>query len=206
MGALFEYALTGVNLIPTILLGLILVYWITVILGLIDIDLIDFDVDLDLDGGEGFDGFQGVLAFLNLRDMPVMIVFSILALVFWGLAMLLYFLPITPGGFFNGICLIPAFVLSIVLTKLITNPLKNVFRNSYGDSETQETAIIGQFVTMTCDLKDQRLGQAEVKRDGASILINVKGEIQGETFKKQEEVYVTRKDDRDVYYIIKLKM
>lgn len=206
MGTVISYAFTGANLIPTILLILVLIYWITVILGVIDFDFLDIDIDLDLDAGESLEGFQAILAFLNLRDMPVMIVFSILTLIFWVLSMFLYILPITPGGFLNGICLIPVFVVSVLLTKVVSNPLKKVFRNSHASAESQEAAIIGQFVTMTCDLTDHRLGQAEVHRDGASILINVKGEIEGETFHKQEEVYVTRKDDRDVYYIVKLQM
>lgn len=206
MGTLIRYAFTGVNLIPTILLILILVYWITVIIGALDFDFLDFDLDLDLDAGESLEGFQAVLAFLNLKDMPVMIVCSILSLIFWVISMFLYALPITPGGFLNGICLIPTFFVSILLTKLVSNPFKGVFRNSHDLADTQEAAIIGQFVTMTCDLSDNRLGQAEVQRDGASILINVKGEIEGETFHKREEVYVTRKDDRDVYYIVKLQM
>lgn len=206
MGTLISYAFTGANLIPTILLILVLIYWITVILGVIDFDFLDIDIDLDLDAGESLEGFQAVLAFLNLKDMPVMIVSSILTLIFWVLSMFLYVLPITPGGFLNGICLIPVFVVSVLLTKVVSNPLKKVFRNSHASAQTQEVAIIGQFVTMTCDLVDQRLGQAEVHRDGASILINVKGEIEGETFHKQEEVYVTRKDERDVYYIVKLQI
>lgn len=204
MGELFEYALTGVNLIPTILLGLVLVYWITVIIGLIDFDFLD--IDFDLDGIDDLDGFEALLGFLNLKDMPVMIVVSILSLVFWVISMFLHFLPIPPGGFLNGLCLIPAFIVSLFLTKVITNPLKGIFRNSHAEAETQKDAIIGQYVTMTCDMEGHRLGQAEVNRDGASILINVQSEIEGETFKKQEMVYVMRKDARDVYYVIKIDM
>lgn len=205
MSTLFYFAFTGVSLIPTILLIIILVYWITVILGAIDLDFLDFDLDLDLDG-DGIDGFQGILAFLNLKDMPVMIVFSVLLLVFWVICMLFYFLPASWGGVIQGLLMIPALILSAFITKVVTNPLKGVFSISHGTAGSQDTIIIGQFVTMTCDMKDDRIGQAEVKRDGASLLINVKAEMKGETFQKREEVYVTRKDDRDVYYVVKLKM
>ena len=205
MSTLFRFAFTGVNLIPTILLIVILVYWITVIIGAIDLDFIDLDIDIDVDGGD-LDVFQGILAFLNLRDMPVMLVLSVVSLVFWVICMLFYFLPITPGGLVEGLCMIPAFILSTLIAKIITNPLKGIFSISHGTACTQETAIIGQFVTMNCDMAKERIGQAEVRRDGASLLINVKGEIPGETFKKREEVYVTRKDDRDIYYVVKLKL
>ena len=62
MSELFENAVTGVNIIPTVLLGLIIIYWITVILGALDIDFLD----IDLDGAENTTGpFYAVLAFLN---------------------------------------------------------------------------------------------------------------------------------------------
>ena len=206
MGTLFEFAFKGVNLIPTILFILILVYWITVIIGVLDFDFLDFDMDFDLDAGDGLEGIQGLLAFLNLKDMPVMIVFSVITLIFWVISMLLYFLPITHGGWINGICLIPAFVVSIMLTKIITNPLKGIFSETHENAKGEKNGLIGEFVTMTTNLTGERIGQAEARRDGASILVNVKCDIVGETIKKGEEVYVTRKDDRDIYYIIKLQM
>ena len=206
MNALFEFALSGVNLIPTILLGLVIVYWITVILGLIDIDVLDFDIDLDLDVADGFDGSQGLLAFLNLKDVPVMIVVSVFALVFWISSMLLGFLPIRPGGWMNGLCMIPAVLISILLTKAATNPMKKLFQRDEKELMYQDTPIIGQIAVMNCSLDGDRLGQAEIMRDGASILIHVKADIIGETFQKQEHVYVTRRDDSGIYYIVKCQI
>ena len=50
------------------------------------------------------------------------------------------------------------------------------------------------------------MGQGEIKREGASILINVKQYDNEETFEKGEEAYVTKKDDeKNIYYIIKIK-
>lgn len=58
MKELFDAALMPVNVIPTTLLGLILVYWITVIFGALDMDFLnpevggaemDVDVDADMD-------------------------------------------------------------------------------------------------------------------------------------------------------------
>ncbi len=55
MKELFEAAFSGVNMIPTVMLLLILVYWIFVIIGAMDMDFLnvevetDIDVDVDLD-------------------------------------------------------------------------------------------------------------------------------------------------------------
>lgn len=50
------------------------------------------------------------------------------------------------------------------------------------------------------------MGQGEIKREGASILINVRQYDNEETFEKGEEAYVIKKDDeKNIYYIIKIK-
>lgn len=201
MSELFHNAFSGVNLIPTILLGVVLLYWLIVILGLIDIDLFDIDLDFDLEGDS--EGLQGILAFFNLKGIPVMVVVSIVALIFWILSMLLYVLPITPGGLLNGVLLIPIFIVSLLCSKWIGNSLKGVFQNTYDEAESQEVAIIGQLATVMCEMKEGRLGQAEIKRDGASIRINVKPEFEGDTFQKYEEAYVTKLGENDIYYIVK---
>lgn len=214
MSELFNNALTGVNIIPTILLGFVLFYWITVIIGVIDFDLFDIDVDIDVDIDGDFDvdagghigPFHAFLAFLNLADLPFMLVFSVIILVFWIIAMFMFLLPITPGGLINGLLLIPAFIVSVLIAKIITNPLKKVFKKVYEEEEYQEEPIVGQIVILTCELKEGRLGQGEIEREGASILINVKQYDNEETFEKGEEAYVIKKDDeKNIYYIIKIK-
>lgn len=202
MRELMENAFTGVNIIPTLLLCLILLYWITVIIGIIDLDFFDFDIDLD--AGNSMEGFQAILAFFNIKEIPIMIVISILSLFFWILSMLIYLLPITPGGLVNGILLIPTLAISLFMTKLVTWPLKGLFKNIYKEIPVEEEEVIGQLVTVSCDIKDGRLGQGEIKRDGASILINVKSEFDKDIFEKYEEAYVTKKDeDKNIYYIVK---
>lgn len=202
MSELIKNSLTGVNIIPTVILGLVLLYWITVIIGVIDFDLLEFDFDVDSDA----EVFQGILVFLNLRDIPFMVVFSILSLVFWILSMMLYRFPIEPGGFINGLILIPILIISLLITKVVTKPLKELFKRDYEDGIAQDGGVIGQLVTLISTIEDGRLGQGEIKRDGASLLINVKSEKEEEPFDKNEVAYVYRKDDdKNIYYITKIE-
>lgn len=201
MSELINNAFNGVNIIPTVLLGLVLLYWITVIIGVFDFDLFEFDFDVDVDA----DVFQGILVFLNLRDIPFMVFFSILSFIFWILSMMLYRLPITPGGFINGLILIPIFIVSLLVTKVITRPLKKLFKKDYEDI-APNGGVVGQLVTLITNIEGGRLGQGEIKRDGASLLINVKAEKDEDTFIKNEIAYVYRKDDdKNIYYIIKIE-
>ncbi|QUI22157.1 hypothetical protein HZI73_07510 [Vallitalea pronyensis] len=199
---LLKYAFTGVNVIPTVLLGLVLLYWIIAIIGALDFDFLD--IDLDLDGAEQ-GPFYGILAFLNVAELPFMLVFSLLVLIFWMLAMFMYYIPVPVGGLLNGLLFIPAIGVSMMITKFVTMPLKGIFKYSNMQDE-RGNGVIEELCTLTCNVNNGRLGQAKIKRDGASIVINVKSEFDGESFNKDEVAFVSRKDEeKNVYYIIKIK-
>lgn len=204
MKELLNNAFTGVNIIPTILLILVVFYWLTVIIGIIDLDLDIFDFDMDLEIGDSAEGFQAILAFLNFKDIPIMVIISILSLVFWMLSMFICLIPRDLSRFEESLLLIPILLFSIVITKIVSTPLKGLFRDMQDKVDNMKEVIVGQLVTLTCDVKNNRLGQGEIKRDGASLLINVKSEFKEEIFYKDEEAYVLKKDDhKNVYYIVK---
>jgi len=201
MTELLKNAFTGINIIPTVLLLLVVLYWISVIFGALGFDFLDFD----LDGGDNSGPFYEVLSFMNLSELPFMLVFSILILNFWIIAMLMYYLPIAPGGWINSVLLLPAMVVSMFITKYATVPLKGIFKGNSVQEERGREVIEHQCI-LKCDLENGRLGQAEIKRHGASIVINVKSEFQEDSFHKDEVAFVIRKDtDKNIYYIVKME-
>lgn len=203
MSELFKNAITGGNLIPTVLLILVTLYWIIVIIGVLDLDFLE----VDLDAGDAAGPFYAILAFLKVGDVPFMLVFSILSLNFWIIAMLMHYLPIAPGGVVNTVLLLPAMILSIFITKFECVPLKAIFKNSSMlDNADNEEVVIRRLCKVKCDVSSERFGQAEIERDGASLVINVKPEFEEETFRKDEIACVFRKDsDKDLYYIVKVE-
>ena len=66
LAELWSICVQGPNLPYTILLGFVLIYWLTVILGFLDLSTLDLDVDIDMDV-DGADsavfpsGLEGVL-------------------------------------------------------------------------------------------------------------------------------------------------
>ena len=58
MWEVLQAALAAVNLPYTVFLGLILLYWLTVIIGALDLDL--FNIDLDADADVDAPGLDGV--------------------------------------------------------------------------------------------------------------------------------------------------
>lgn len=213
MSELFNYAISGGNIIPTILLILVMLYWLTVIIGVIDLDFLDIDfdidvdadVDIDIDVGDGIGPFHAILAFLKVGKLPFMFVFSLVILNFWIIAMLMNYLPIEPGGLLNSLLLIPAFVLSVFLTKLELLPFQGIISRNYNNGQA-DYDVLRQLCKLKCDVSSDRLGQAELERDGASIVINVKPEFEEDAFKKDEIACVFRKDEnKNIYYIVKVE-
>lgn len=119
------FAFTGINILPSVLLILIIFYWLLIILGIFSFEIIDFDIDfgldfnidigLDFESGMFFDGgieleennsrpskcklfFYRLLKFLNIGTVPIMIYLSILILVWWILSMLVYYINISPDS------------------------------------------------------------------------------------------------------------
>ncbi|WP_157950007.1 hypothetical protein [Vallitalea okinawensis] len=178
-------------------------YWISVIVGTLDFDFLDFDIDLDAADQSG--PFYAILAFLNVAELPFMLVFSIWMLNFWIVTMMMYYLPITAGGAIQGILLLPALIVSMIITKFESKPLKGIFKYS-NMQDNRGNQVIKQLCVLICDVNSGRIGQAEIKRDGAPLIFNVKSEYDGDSFVKGEVAFVNRKDtDKNIYYIVKFE-
>jgi len=115
MGELITAAFSTSNLFLTLLLGLVALYWLSVIIGAIGMDSFDFDLDLDADidvdidvdvdvdvdvdidadvdadatgigSAVGGSLFIGILRFLNFGRVPFMVLLSTIILSTWSIA------------------------------------------------------------------------------------------------------------------------
>lgn len=201
---LLRFAFSGVNIIPTMMLILIQCYWLVASIGFLDLDFLDFDVDIE--GAESSGLFNALAVFINFGEVPITLVFTFIALDFWILTMLMYYLPIKDGGLISGILLAPSFVLSLYITRFQVRPLKDKYleRTSHNDIGHR---VLDKRCRLKSDLEYGRLGQAEIRKDGVHIVINVHAQFEDESFQKDEFAFVFRKDEeKDVYYISKLVM
>lgn len=198
---LLKFAFTGVNVIPTAILILVQCYWLISIVGLLDLEFLDFDVDLE--GAEGVNPLSAIAVFIKSGEIPFALVFSLIVLNFWILAMLMFFLPIQGGGWLSGILLVPALLISVLITKMEILPIRKIFIERK-DVDDIAHKVIAQICKMKSDLEFGKLGQAELRQEGASVVINVKILWDYESFKKDDYAHVFKKDEeKDMYYITK---
>ncbi len=197
-----------VNLPYTLLLLLVVFYWITVMLGVLDVDALDLDM-VDAEGGvehaAAGGGHEGLLEYFNLRKVPLSIVVSLFALSLWLLGVLAnHYLHNTASRLLGLVIFVPNVILSAHVAKVVTRPLVPLFRSMHADS-AESRDLVGTRVIVTSSRADGTFGQAEVASDGVPITLSVRTE--GEVLPKGTEAVIVYEDaGKQVYIISKLEV
>lgn len=200
---LLRFAFKGVNIVPTMLLILTQVYWLLASFGLMDIDFFDIDLDVDVEGAEASGLLNALALFLNIGQVPITLVMTMLAFNFWFLGMLTYFIPITHGGLISGILLFVIFFIALLETKYQVQLLKMGVFEKRGKNDVSER-VLNKRCVLKSDLVSGQLGQALIEENKTSIVINVKTKFDEDSFTKDERAFVLEKDqEKEVYYIRK---
>ena len=215
-------AFRPVNLPFTALLGLVVFYWLLVMLGALDFDA-QGAIDLPDGGGEmglepgggggpmtaGHGGLltgtlRSVLQFLNFGDVPAMIVVSIMTLAVWTFSML-------SNHYFNegslllaaGL-LVPNLIVAGLVTKAATTPLKKLF-NAMNREYEEHKPVLGRTCTIITSEVTDRFGQAQVETSGAPLIIHVRT-FGDATFTRGESALIIREDkENNLYTVAKLE-
>ncbi len=184
---LWTETIQAYNIIYTVLLGLSLLYWIFVIIGALDMDMIDIDIDLDVDADidvdvdvdmdvdgdiSGMSGFSSFLAFFNFGKIPFMIIFSLTSLSMWVMGVLSNFYLF--GGNI-GIALamfIPILFLGLTITKFLTTPLVPLFEKMGGGVDGINYA--GYTGTVILKTSKGKPGQAEINIEGDVHILKIR--------------------------------
>ena len=213
MTELFQAALSAENIIYTSLLALVLLYWLSVIIGALDmnafdIDLdidtdLDMDADVDVDGGGGANGWlAGALHFFNFGKLPTMVILSFVILFAWMINMLLtHYLG--DGGLLRALMLmVNNLFTSLLLTKVITTPMIPIFQQL--NTPEEDVDYVGMTCKLTVTANQTKKGQAEVIHKDRSLLIYVKVDQDDvDEIKKGEEAIVLRPSKDASYFLIK---
>lgn len=215
------------NAVMTVIMGVLVVYWLFVLLsgaGLEDLDLgFDFDVDIDVPDTDvnipnadsevdtdtdvstekepGF--FIKFLNFINVGKVPFMLVLSTLKFFMWvGSLITTQFINVASWGTASLLILIPIFIAGIFLTKFATNPLVKFFKE-IGYKGEEEIDFLGRSGKMLSNIKNEKIGSAEFIVDKNPIKLNVRS-IDGEEINYGDYVIVAdESDDKKIYFVSK---
>ncbi len=208
---LWHASIHVVNLPYTLLLLLVVLYWLVVLAGMLDVDSIDLDATCpdvagaDADGADfdiptaGF--FGGLLEYLNLRKVPLSIVVSLFALSLWIIGVLAnHHLHGTRSGLLGLAVLVPNILLSAHVAKFATLPLVPLFRGMRAAASSSRD-LVGTRVIVTSSKVDATFGQAEIREVGAPITLMVRTEG-GEILARGAEAVILRSEPEKSVHII----
>jgi hypothetical protein len=194
----------------TILLILVVLYWLSVIVGALDIDLFGADglAEGAADGvADGLDASDGLLAAffssLNLRKAPVTVVASLLVLYAWvinyfGLLFLPQMVEGVPGLVWSVSVPLVSVVVSLLATSVSIKPIAPMFE--VHTSRAQET-IVGREVIIHTLSVDARHGQAYYKDGGADLLLKVRCQSKNNLTKGSRALVIDYNKLDHVYFV-----
>jgi hypothetical protein len=99
--------------------------------------------------------------------------------------------------------LVPNLIVSIIATRYITLPFRPLFR-ALTRERNEEFVIVGQRCTIVTSEATPEFGQAEIKTDGAPLLLNVRTLNDAFLAKGDTAVVVRVDNDRSLYFITPL--
>lgn len=188
----FLIQFTRWELIPfTFLFGLIIAYWATVIFGLLDVEFMDFDMDVELD-------------LLNLGSVPFSIWMTIFGLQAWfyafALNMIISGLPVLSisGVRFVALLLVVLPFTSFT-TRFLVMPLKKLFHQKVVSKRDFEKKII----VVTSSEVTEEFGQGEIIVDGTPQILDIRAKDK-KNITKGEKVYIYEYDEsEDLFWVIR---
>lgn len=199
----FVYLLTSYpGVLPSIVIGVLLVFWLLTIAGLLDMD--SFGPDW-LGGSEDADvsGLPEMLLALGLDRLPFSIVISGVAFYWWLLTMLAtaLLLPIVPLPLWLGgtLALAAALVAAVLLASVSLRPLKPLF--VVNENVTRESAIGRRCRILTLSVEDN-FGQAEVEMGGGTRLTLQVYAAQPNGLARDSQAVVLEFDSRRKRYLV----
>jgi hypothetical protein len=215
MTELYQAAVAPVNLPLTMLLGLVLAYWMLVILGAVGLDMFDIDLDSDVHDvgdvggshhvGEG-SAALAFLRFLNIGDVPVMVVVSFFVLSMWVIGVAAYhYLGSAASTLVSIAWIVPNVIVSLLVAKLLTTPLKLLFRHMNA-GVAEDAPIVGKTCVIKTSEATSTFGQAEVLTDGAPVLLNVRTKDGIVLSRGDEALIIDFDQDTKTYLVVRFDL
>lgn len=208
----------GPVLPATILVGLLVLYTLIAMLGLVDFDMgmpdldVDIDVpDLDVDVHHvDIDLLQGIggsaLRWINLGRVPMIIWGGFFTVAFWSISYTLWHhfdvKHYEPDFLTSTVLFTRNAILSVLVAKVCTGPLVKHFAPL---PQYDTKRIVGSTCEVVSLEATPQYGQAKFRTHAAPLLLNVRT-INNQTFAKGDEVRIVSCDEsKRIYQVTSLE-
>lgn len=207
----------------TVLLLVVTVHWLLSALGILHIDTIDgllpdgfgghdlggHDLGLDVGGhhhahGHGGDA-GGFLMKFGLHGVPVMVVFTIIAIVGWLFCYFtdLFLLRALPVGLIAGVArtatAIGGLVVSIPVGRLVLTPVRRMLHRY---EPASQRPLLGRYAIVRSPEITRESGTAEVDDGGAGLILQVRADVPGQFVRGDRVVLIEYLEDHNAYRVM----
>jgi hypothetical protein len=175
LGSFLTAAASFPTAIFSTLLGVVLVYWLFAVIGVVDIDADGLHVS-DAGGVDDLGTLAGIVNALGLGGVPLSIAASVLVLVAWTLSCLggMWLVPLLPDSVSQAVAgavlALGSVTIALPFTNLAVRPLRGLFVTH---TAQHNVALVGQSCKVLTGSVDEKVGRAEVPQLGANINIRV---------------------------------
>ena len=202
------------TIVFTVALGIVLVYWLFVLIGALDIDLLGGGHDVDIGGGHDVGGHDvghdahdggdadgdagGVWHALGLGSVPLTISVSMIALVAWCASLLSMRYIATGADLWKWIVVPAALIVALPLAALLVRPLAPVFEIKEGKTHAD---YVGSVCTITSNTVDESFGYADIVDGGSIVQIAVRCDADKKLARGDKALVIEHDADKRVFVV-----
>lgn len=204
MERLIEISFAPANFILTLLIIIIMIYWLIIIFTGFDFEAVDLDADSDLSNpevgsadGQGF--WNAFMEFFYIGELPIMFIISIVVFTMWLINVNVTAILGISDSILGFLVYIPGLVVSMLITKVVAKP----FVKLYGHfNHKGEIAIdfIGKTGRVVSPIGKDKIGQIEIQIEGDVIKVYAKS-IDDDFIKFNETVIILEESLDKKYYL-----
>ncbi len=226
---MIEILFSPVNFALTLLVLVLVVYWLISVIGGLDFDLdfdVDIDIDTDIDISSGLDAtsiddianvevnkediinkrrtklkwWQIFLIYFNFVGLPFMFTLTSFVFFWWIISVVSTSFFHLYETSFGFILMVMSSIPALFITKIFTSPFKSFFRRLNKDGDAA-VDFIGREGTSLSNISEDKMGNAEVVIDGNPYSIYIKSD-NGEPIAYNENFLIIRDSPTKNYYYV----
>lgn len=209
------------TIVYSVLLLVVTVHWLLSALGILEIDALDglLPDDIGMDGAHGLHGAHGahgahhggdhgsiggVLMKFGLHGVPVMVVFTIIAIVGWTFCYFvdLHVLNMMPEGIVATLAatatMIGGLLLSIPVARMVLTPVRRLLRRY---EPVTQRPLLGRYAEVRSPEITQTHGTAWVDDGGAGLILQVRADMPGRFVRGDRVVLIEYLEEQNAYRV-----
>lgn len=180
MELFLNIALSFPTLIFSVMLLVVVLYWLLAMTGLVDLDIFHVHIGHGVEGGGlEFAGVTGLLMRFGLDGVPLTLILSVVTLLAWLISyfagfFLLHHLPWDLLRYVLGsVVILLSVFLALPFTGLVLRPFRSLFEKA---KPVDSVSLLSEVAVVRSPIVSLTQGTAELNDGGAGLILQVRAE------------------------------